>query len=64
MGCLTGERLLTFDDHNAEIYDVAYSPDGRYLATASLDDTVRVRMLKLEELIALAESRLTRDWTE
>jgi WD40 repeat protein len=60
----TGDRLITFEDHNGPIYDVAYSPDGRYLATASMDGTVRIRALELEELIDLAESRLTRGWTE
>jgi WD40 repeat protein/serine/threonine protein kinase len=60
----TGDRLLTLEDHNNVIYDVAYSPDGRNLATASMDGTVRIRALELEELIELAESRLTRGWTE
>jgi WD40 repeat protein len=60
----TGDRLLTLEDHSDLIYDGVYSPDGRYLTTASLDGTVRVRALEMEELVALAESRLTRGWTE
>jgi WD40 repeat protein len=60
----TGDRMLTFEDHDDLIYDIAYSPDGRYLATTSTDGTLRVRALDLEELIDLAESRLTRGWTE
>jgi WD40 repeat protein/DNA-binding SARP family transcriptional activator len=60
----TGDRLLTFEDHNDLVYGVEYSPDGRYLATASLDGTVRVRALELDELTNLAGNRLTRSWTE
>ncbi|MEJ2758297.1 MAG: hypothetical protein P8046_07430, partial [Anaerolineales bacterium] len=61
---VTGDRLVTFEDHTAEVYDIAYSPDGMYLASVSLDGTVRIRVLELEELIATAQNRLTRTWTE
>lgn len=59
----TGQRLLTLQDHNDLIYDVAFSPDGRHLTTASVDGTVRVHVLVLEELQELAKNRLTRWWT-
>ena len=39
------------------------SPDGLHLATASYDGTDRIYVLRLEELIALAESRVTRSLT-
>jgi len=35
-----GEELATIDQHAAQVTDVAVSPDGRQLATASYDKTV------------------------
>jgi WD40 repeat protein len=40
--------------------DVAFSPDGRLLYTASHDGTNRVFLLEIEELIALAKLRVSR----
>ena len=42
---------------------VLFSPDGTRLITANWDNTVRVYVLPIEELIALAESRVTRSLT-
>jgi tetratricopeptide (TPR) repeat protein len=38
----TGQELLTLKGHTDEVYGVAYSPDGRRLASASWDQTVKV----------------------
>jgi WD40 repeat protein/serine/threonine protein kinase len=38
----TGQLLLTFKKHTAEITALAFSPDGKYLASASHDGTVKV----------------------
>jgi WD40 repeat protein/serine/threonine protein kinase len=38
----TGKLIRTLCGHNDAILDVAFSPDGRRLATASLDTTVRI----------------------
>ncbi len=38
----TRARLLTLEGHTDKLWDVAYSPDGKWLATASSDNTARV----------------------
>ncbi len=60
----TGTRLLTLTGHSFALTDVAFSPDGSRLATSSGDGTVRVYVLPVDELLAVARRRLTRDWTQ
>jgi WD40 repeat protein len=59
----TGKELLTLIGHTGGISGVSFSPDGTRLATSSADGTVRVYLLNIEELIALAKSRVTRSLT-
>ena len=58
----SGEELLTLSSHTNTVWDVAFSPDGTKLATASWDGTARVYVLPIEELVALAQERVTRWW--
>jgi WD40 repeat protein len=55
----TGEPLLTFDDANS-VGDAVFSPDGSLAAAAGLDGLVRLYLLDLDELMNLAQSRVTR----
>jgi len=59
----TGEDLLTLYGHSAVVGGVAFSPDGNRLATVSDDGTVRIYVLPIEELVALARTRVSRTLT-
>ena len=57
----SGKELLTLRGHSDPVYGVAFSPDGKRLATASGDRTVQVYELDVRELLNLARSRVTRN---
>jgi WD40 repeat protein/serine/threonine protein kinase/DNA-binding XRE family transcriptional regulator len=57
----TGQELLTLNAPGP-LSGVAFSPDGAQLAAAGRDGTTRIFLLRIEDLIALAKSRLTRTW--
>jgi WD40 repeat protein len=59
----SGAELLTLRGHEGRVTGCAFSPDGTRLATSGNDGTARVYLLNLDELIALAKSRLTRSLT-
>jgi WD40 repeat protein/DNA-binding SARP family transcriptional activator len=61
---MTGAEMLALRAHTDGIWGVAFSPDGKRLASASRDGTARVFLLDLDEVMALAYSRLTRWFTE
>ena len=56
----TGLPLFSLPGHYSLVVRSSFSPDGRYLATASLDGTVRVYVMPSDDLLILAHSRLTR----
>ena len=57
----TGRRLFTLAALPAPVTGIAFSPDGRYLATSG--DAVRVFLLDLDDLLALARQRVSRQLT-
>ncbi len=60
----TGDELLTLTGRTDSLTGVAFSPDGTRLATTSQDGTLRVYVLPVDQLVRIAESRLTRGFTE
>jgi WD40 repeat protein len=63
-GPTTGQELLNLTGYSPYIFTVEFSPDGRTLASSSFaDGTTRVYTLRIEDLMAIARSRLTRSFT-
>jgi WD40 repeat protein len=59
----TGQEIATLVGHTSAPWGVAFSPDGAHVATSSPDGTVRIYVLDTDELMALAQSRVTRSLT-
>ena len=59
----TGKELLTIVRDAGPIASIDISPDGTRLLTGNADGTARVYFLRVEDLIALAKSRVTRSLT-
>jgi WD40 repeat protein len=59
-----GQELITLTVLPLGLFDVTISPDGKYLATAGRDGAVRLFVLSTNELISLAQSRVTRSLTD
>jgi KaiC/GvpD/RAD55 family RecA-like ATPase len=59
----SGKELLTLRGHSSYVYGVAFSPDGKRLVTSSADATVQVYVLDIRELLNLARSRVSRNFT-
>jgi WD40 repeat protein len=60
----TGLELMTLADQSVALTGVDISPDGRHVVTAASDGTISVYIVSVEELMDVARSRLSRDFTE
>ncbi len=60
----TGEQDVELRGHGSNVQAVVFSPDGSRLASVGSDGLVRVWALGLDDLISLAERRLTRSFTD
>ena len=59
----SGEELFSLYGNTSNIFGISFSPDGQTLATAGGDGAIRIYTLQLEDLVALAQSRVTRALT-
>jgi WD40 repeat protein len=60
----TGVERLVLPGHQGQAFEVEFSPDGSMLASSGGDGIVRVWALDLDDLIAIANDRLTRGFTD
>jgi WD40 repeat protein len=60
----TGDAFLSLTGQTAIVTDLAFSPDGKRLFAAGDDGTVRPYALGVDELIDLAQSRVSRSLTD
>jgi WD40 repeat protein len=54
----SGRALATLTGHWDRVNTAAFSPDGKRVVTASQDQTARVYILSLDDLLSWAERRL------
>jgi WD40 repeat protein len=59
----TGVEEFALTGHTGQVTGLAFSPDGARLATSSRDGTTLVYALRVEDLIKIARSRVTRSLT-
>lgn len=60
----SGRELLTFIGDGSAVNRILFSPDGKRLYTMNANGLIRAYILDLEELVALAHSRVTRSLTD
>jgi WD40 repeat protein len=59
----TGQELMSLSSGSGQgLWTVAFSPDGKVLATGD-DEAIRLYLVELPDLVALARSRLSRELT-
>jgi WD40 repeat protein len=59
----TGQEIASLYGNAANVLRVSFSPDGTHLASAGTDGTARIYTLRMEDLVGLARSRVTRPLT-
>ena len=57
----TGEEVRQLSGHTNGVNSAAYSPDGRFIVTASDDQTARIWIANIDDLLAEATRLVQRD---
>jgi WD40 repeat protein/class 3 adenylate cyclase len=60
----SGAPIVTLMGHSSDVWSVALSPDGRYVISSSADGTARIWVLRIDDLLELARTRVTRTLTD
>lgn len=60
---LEGNCLLSFEAHTAEIFAIAFSPDGETIVSAADDLTLRIWQVSTGECLNILEGHLKRIWS-
>ncbi len=60
----TGALWLTLEGHTGIVVDLSFSADGRRLASTGENGLVRVWAIDLDDLVQMAEGRVTRSLTD
>ena len=58
----TGQEIAVLRGHTGFVWNAQFSPDGKFVVTTSAD-AARVYVVHLSDLIAVAQSRVTRELT-
>ena len=56
----TGQQLAVLSGHEGWLHSAVFSPDGRRIVTTSADGTALIHLVEMDDLMALAQSRVTR----
>lgn len=59
----SGQELASFYGNTNNVWSVSLSPDGKHLALGGWDGTARIFIIPLNDLVELAQARLTRSLT-
>ena len=59
----TGKELFTLNGHNGNVLSACWSPDQKRLMTSGQDGIVQIYTTDIDELLQIAESRVTRQLT-
>ena len=56
----TGKQTALLSGLESTVWSARFSPDGRSIVTASADGTAMISRVEIADLMALAQSRVTR----
>ena len=61
---LNGQELFTLKGHVDGVNSTSWSPDGEKISTVGQDGIIQIYTTDIEELLSIAQSRVTRQLTD